>query len=99
MFIFNQFCCFIINYNTVFTSTSSWGIKCEIVDPQKAKELCPLIRIDDIKGAMWIPEDGVADSYKICLSLLEAAKQKGAWKLFAFRYALSRFIPSLSIYS
>jgi len=27
---------------------------------------------------MWIPEDGVADSYKICLSLLEAAKQKGA---------------------
>jgi len=61
----------------VFTPISSWGIKCEIVDPQKAKELCPLIRTDDIKGAMWIPEDGVADSYKICLSLLEAAKQKG----------------------
>lgn len=33
---------------------------------------------------MWIPEDGVADSYKICLSLLEAAKQKGVWQLFAF---------------
>jgi len=66
------------HHNTVFIPVSSWGIKCEIVDPQKAKELCPLIRIDDIKGALWIPEDGVADSYKICLSLLEAAKQKGA---------------------
>jgi len=86
MFIFSWFHWFIINYNTVFTPTSSWGIKCEIIDPQKAKELCPLIRIDDIKGAMWIPEDGVADSYKICLSLLEAAKQKGDWKC-AFRYA------------
>jgi len=47
---------------------------------------------------MWIPEDGVADSYKICLSLLEAAKQKGAWKLFAYRYALSRFNLSLSTF-
>lgn len=56
---------------------STWGIKCEIIDAQKAKEICPLIRIDDIKGALWIPEDGVADSYKICTSLLEVAKQKG----------------------
>jgi len=48
---------------------------------------------------MWIPEDGVADSYKICLSLLEAAKQKGTWKLFDFRYTLSRFNLSLLIYS
>lgn len=63
-------------------ATSTWGIKCEIVDPQKAKELCPLIRIDDIKGALWIPEDGVADSYKICMSLLEAAKQKGTLKCY-----------------
>jgi len=47
---------------------------------------------------MWIPEDGVADSYKICLSLLEAAKQKGTWKLFDFRYTLSRFNLSLLIY-
>lgn len=58
---------------------STWGINCEIIDAQKAKEICPLIRIDDIKGALWIPEDGVADSYKICLSLLEAAKQKGTF--------------------
>lgn len=66
-----------IVFQRMKSQSVSWGIKCEIIDPQKAKELCPLIRIDDIKGALWIPEDGVADSYKICLSLLEAAKQKG----------------------
>lgn len=60
-----------------FIQFSSWGINCEIVDPQKAKEICPYIRIDDIKGALWIPEDGIADSYKIGLSFLNAAKKKG----------------------
>jgi len=72
--------------------TSSWGINCEIIDPQKAKELCPLIRIDDLKGALWIPEDGVADSYKICMSLLEAAKQKG------IHYKIAFFIIYIYIY-
>lgn len=69
-FIYDTYYFFYINYR-------SWGINCEIIDAQKAKELCPLIKVDDIKGALWIPEDGVADSYKICLSLIEAAKQKG----------------------
>lgn len=73
---------FSILFCLIIVFISPWGINCEIIDPQKAKEICPLIRIDDIKGALWIPEDGVADSYKICLSLMEAAKQKGTLLIF-----------------
>lgn len=55
----------------------SWGIECELVSPAEARELCPFIAIHDILGGLWIPGDGVADSYQTCLSLIEAAKKRG----------------------
>lgn len=38
---------------------------------------CPLINIDDIKGGLWIPGDGVGDPYQTCISLLNEAKRLG----------------------
>lgn len=55
----------------------SWEIECELVTPQQIKKLCPLVDINDIKGGLWIPKDGTADPYKICLALIEIAKSKG----------------------
>ncbi|RZF48075.1 hypothetical protein LSTR_LSTR002141 [Laodelphax striatellus] len=52
-------------------------VDCELVSPEEAKRLCPLLNVDDLKGGLWIPGDGVGDPYRICLSLLEAAKKKG----------------------
>ncbi|KAK9499297.1 hypothetical protein O3M35_002353 [Rhynocoris fuscipes] len=55
----------------------SWNIDCKLVTPLEAKQLCPLISIDDIKGGLWIPGDGVGDPYKLCHSLLKTAIDKG----------------------
>ncbi|XP_073975671.1 pyruvate dehydrogenase phosphatase regulatory subunit, mitochondrial isoform X2 [Rhodnius prolixus] len=55
----------------------SWNIECKLVTPLEAKQLCPLISIDDIKGGLWIPGDGVGDPYKLCHSLLKSAIDKG----------------------
>ncbi|XP_043289397.1 pyruvate dehydrogenase phosphatase regulatory subunit, mitochondrial [Venturia canescens] len=55
----------------------SRGIECHLVTPQEAQKLCPLLRIDDLVGAIWIPGDGVADPYKTCLAFMQQAQRKG----------------------
>ncbi|PSN40541.1 hypothetical protein C0J52_12258 [Blattella germanica] len=55
----------------------SWNIECDLVTPEEAGKLCPLIATDDLQGGLWIPGDGVGDPYKICLSLISAAKEGG----------------------
>lgn len=61
----------------IFFYFRSWNIPCELITPERAKEICPLINVDDLKGALWIPGDGVGDPYKICTSLLQIAQEKG----------------------
>jgi glycine/D-amino acid oxidase-like deaminating enzyme len=48
-----------------------------LVTPEEAQKLCPLIAVDDLKGGLWIPGDGVGDPYQICLSLITSAKEGG----------------------
>lgn len=38
----------------------------------------PFLHVDDIEGAVWVPEDAVADSVAICAVLAHLAKQGGA---------------------
>lgn len=38
---------------------------------------CPLLNIDDLKGGLWIPGDGVGDPYQTCISLVNEAKRLG----------------------
>jgi glycine/D-amino acid oxidase-like deaminating enzyme len=59
------------------SSHRAWKIDCELVSPQEAQKLCPLIAVDDLQGGLWIPGDGVGDPYQICLSLISAAKEGG----------------------
>ena len=44
-------------------------VECHLVDLDRIKELCPLIRTDDLQGGLWIPGDGVANPFEICLTL------------------------------
>ncbi|CAH1389574.1 unnamed protein product [Nezara viridula] len=55
----------------------SWNIDCELVTPIEAQRKCPLIAIDDLKGGLWIPGDGVGDPYTLLNSLLKVAVSKG----------------------
>lgn len=47
------------------------------MSPEEASKLCPILRVDDIIGALWIPDDGVGDPYQICLTLIGEAVKKG----------------------
>lgn len=55
----------------------SWNIECELVTPEEIKEKCPIIKVDDLVGGLWIPGDGVGDPYEICLSIINEAKNMG----------------------
>ncbi|XP_043248408.1 pyruvate dehydrogenase phosphatase regulatory subunit, mitochondrial [Colletes gigas] len=55
----------------------SCNIECHLVTPKEVQEICPLLRVDDLVGGLWIPDDGVGDPYQICLTLIGEAKKKG----------------------
>ncbi|XP_001607504.2 pyruvate dehydrogenase phosphatase regulatory subunit, mitochondrial [Nasonia vitripennis] len=53
------------------------GLHCEILGKEELKRMHPFLHLDDIEGAVWVPEDAVADSVAICEVLANLAKQGG----------------------
>jgi glycine cleavage system aminomethyltransferase T/glycine/D-amino acid oxidase-like deaminating enzyme len=55
----------------------SFGVDVDIISAQKAGELCPIVRIDDLQGALWIPGDGKANPADLTMSLAKGARNRG----------------------
>lgn len=54
------------------------GLHCELVTKNQLKDLHPYLRTDDLEGAVWVPEDAVADPRAICQVLAQLAQAGGA---------------------
>ncbi|XP_043785257.1 pyruvate dehydrogenase phosphatase regulatory subunit, mitochondrial-like isoform X3 [Apis laboriosa] len=54
------------------------GLHCEILEREQLKQLYPYLHIEDIEGAIWVPEDAVANSSAVCNALAKLAKIGGA---------------------
>ena len=61
---------------TVATA-AAYDLDCELLTPAQAKERYPLIRDDDLVGAIWLPGDGRANPTDLTLSLAKGARQHG----------------------
>ncbi|RQO42087.1 FAD-dependent oxidoreductase [Variovorax sp. KBW07] len=59
----------------------SFGIEAEFITPAEARELWPLMRVDDLVGAVWLPGDGKANPTDLTQSLAKGARNRGA-KIF-----------------
>jgi glycine cleavage system aminomethyltransferase T/glycine/D-amino acid oxidase-like deaminating enzyme len=55
----------------------SFGVDCEEISPARAGELFPVLRTDDLAGAIWIPGDGKANPADLTMSLAKGARQRG----------------------
>ena len=55
----------------------SFGVEVDIISPQRAGELCPMLRTDDLQGALWIPGDGKANPADLTMSLAKGARNRG----------------------
>ena len=60
------------------TTAHSFGLEMELLTPSEAQELWPLMQVDDVIGAAYMPTDGQANPSDITLSLAKGARQKGA---------------------
>src|SRR5438477_5225857 len=56
----------------------SFGIDFEFVSPAQAGAIYPLLRTDDLSGAVWIPGDGKANPTDLTQSLAKGARLRGA---------------------
>ena len=55
-----------------------FGVEAEVVSPAEAGRLWPLIRTDDLVGAVWSPEDGRVNPSDLCAALTKGARANGA---------------------
>ena len=55
----------------------SFGIEFEFVSPEEAGKIYPLLRTDDLAGAVWIPGDGKANPTDLTQSLARGARTRG----------------------
>ena len=56
----------------------SFGVEAELVTPAEAGKLWPLMRTDDLVGAVWLPGDGKANPTDLTQSLAKGARSRGA---------------------
>ena len=59
----------------------SFGVEFDFITPHEAQQLAPLLRIDDLAGAVWIPGDGKANPTDLTQSLAKGARMRGV-KIF-----------------
>ncbi len=59
------------------TTAHSFGLEMELLTAKEAQELWPLMTVEDVVGAAFLPSDGQANPADITLSLAKGARQAG----------------------
>ena len=56
----------------------AYDMECRMLTPDEAGELWPVMRTDDLLGAIWLPGDGKVNPTDLTQSLARGARQRGA---------------------
>jgi 4-methylaminobutanoate oxidase (formaldehyde-forming) len=59
------------------TTAKSFGLEMHLLTPKEAQDLWPLMQVDDVVGAAFLPTDGQASPSDITMSLAKGARQGG----------------------
>ncbi len=59
------------------TTARSFGLEMNIISPREAYDLCPIISLDGVTGAAFMPTDGEADPAGITQALARGARNRG----------------------
>ncbi|MCB0943962.1 MAG: FAD-binding oxidoreductase, partial [Mycobacterium sp.] len=59
-------------------SAAAYDLDCELLSPDQAFERYPVMRVDDLVGAIWLPADGKANPTDLTMALAKGARQRGA---------------------
>jgi 4-methylaminobutanoate oxidase (formaldehyde-forming) len=59
-------------------TAEAFDLECELISPSRAKELYPVLSIEDLLGAIWLPGDATANPVDVTASLARGARTGGA---------------------
>ncbi len=59
-------------------TAAAYDLECSILTPAEAAERWPVMAVDDLLGAIWLPGDGRANPTDLTMSLAKGARQRGA---------------------
>ena len=59
-------------------NAAAFDLECELLPPKQAQEHYPVMRVDDLVGAIWLPADGRANPTDLTLALAKGARLRGA---------------------
>lgn len=65
-------------FKRLATTAGSFGMEMHLVSPEEVKRMWPLMNVDDLVGASWLPTDGQASPSDITQSLAKGARMHGA---------------------
>jgi heterotetrameric sarcosine oxidase gamma subunit len=59
-------------------TAGAFDLECELLTPEQAAEHYPIMRVDDLVGAIWLPGDGRANPTDTTMALARGARLRGA---------------------
>ena len=58
-------------------SAAAFDMECALLTPGQALEYYPVMRVDDLVGAIWLPADGTANPTDLTQALAKGARMRG----------------------
>ncbi len=58
-------------------TAEAYQLDCELISPQRAAELYPIMNVADLAGAIWLPGDGRANPTDLTYALARGARDRG----------------------
>ena len=68
----------VLELKRLTTMAKSFGLPMEIISPQRAQELFPLMSTEDVVAAAFLPTDGYIDPASVTQALARGARGRGA---------------------
>ncbi len=65
-------------YERAITTARSFNVEMELISAKEAQDLFPLMTIDKVDCALYIPSDGAFSPSDLCMALAKGARQYGA---------------------
>jgi heterotetrameric sarcosine oxidase gamma subunit len=58
-------------------NAAAFDMECELLSPEQALQHYPVMRVDDLAGAIWLPADGKANPTDLTFALAKGARMRG----------------------
>ncbi len=59
-------------------NAAAYDLTCEVISPERARELYPILEHRDLVGALWLPDDGTVNPSDLTQALAKGARSGGA---------------------